>query len=484
MTDDLKTTTYDAVIIGSGIGGSTFAHALAQRGLKVAVVDRGDFFKPERPDLSPLHLTYVQRQPNIGGQTKSFGAAMYRLRESDFEAVEMESGVSPAWPISYADLEPFYAEAEKLYRVHGSSQNDATEPPRSTPWPHDPIPHQGPVQELVERLSKRAGINVSFVPRSIDYDPKNGGKCVLCKHCDAYYCPRDAKVDAEIGALRPAMATGNVTVLTKTECVRILTTPDGSTVTGAQLRKDGKDFSVTAKIVCSSGGLTETPILLWRSRSSAHPNGLANSSSALGRHWAAHTQSWVFPLVFNVQKQEFHQKTFAINDFYHSTPDSKLPAGVIQSAGNIEPLNFSRRHKYFVQALLHNSFQTFIMNEALPSMETGFALSDEGAKVIGEPIRNPQTLKKLRRHTCDIFKAAGYPVLAPSLEEKFHSCGTARMGESGSSSVIDSYCRAHDVKGLYVVDSSSLPTAGALNSGLTIAAVALRAATSVSLADF
>jgi choline dehydrogenase-like flavoprotein len=133
--------------------------------------------------------------------------------------------------------------------------------------------------------------------------------------------------------------------------------------------------------------------------------------------------------------------------------------------------------------LLHNSFQTFIMNEALPSMDTGFALSDDGATVLAEPIRNPQTLKALRRQACDMFKAAGYPVLAPALEEKFHNVGTARMGDSPAPSVIDSYCRAHDVEGLYVVDSSALPTAGALNSGLTIAAVALRAATSVSLAD-
>ncbi|MFT3929890.1 MAG: GMC family oxidoreductase [Spongiibacteraceae bacterium] len=484
MTDNNNTTTFDVVVIGTGIGGSTFAYALAQRGFKIAVVDRGDFFKPDRPDLSPLHVYYVQQQPTIGGQTKSFGAAMYRLRESDFEAVEMESGVSPAWPISYWDLEPHYAEAEKIFRVHGSSANDATEPPRSTPWPHDPIPHQGPVQELVRRIGERAGIQASHIPRSIDYDPKNGGKCVLCRHCDGYYCPRDAKVDAEIGALQPALKTGNVTVFTKTECLRVLTTADGRKATGVQLRKDGKEFSLTAKIVCASGGLTETPLLLWRSRSSAHPNGLANGSGALGRHWAAHTQSWVFPIAFNVQKQPFHQKTFAINAFYHSTPDSKLPAGVIQSAGNIETTGMSRRHKYFAQALLHNSFQTFIMNEALPSRETGFALTDTEAKVLAEPIRNPNTMKKLRRHAIDIFKAAGYLVVAPTMEEKFHSVGTARMGNSPSDSVINSYCQAHDVEGLYVVDSAALPTAGALNSGLTIAAVALRAAASVSASSF
>jgi choline dehydrogenase-like flavoprotein len=479
MTEDVGTTTFDAVVIGSGIGGSTFALALAQRGMTVAVVDRGDFLRPQGRDLTPVHLAYVQRQPNIGGQTKSFGAAMYRFRESDFRAVEMESGVSPAWPISYDDLEPFYAQAEVLYRVHGSSAHDATEPPRSTPWPHDPIPHQGPVQELVHRLRERAGVEVSYIPRSIDYDPSNGGKCVLCKHCDAYYCPRDAKFDAEIGALRPAVDTGRVSVFTKADALRILTTPDGRKVTGVVIRRDGREISLKAGIVCSSGGVTETPLLLWRSRSAAHPNGLANRSGALGRHWAAHTQSWVFPIAVNVQQDSFHQKTFAINSFYHSTPGVNAPAGVIQAAGNIEPTHMSRRHKYFVQALLHNSFQTFIMVEALPSSSTGFVLSDNGAQVLAEPIRNPQTVKRLRRHARELFRAAGYPVLAPKMEEKFHSVGTARMGETAETSVIDSHCRAHDVQGLYVVDSSSLPTAGALNTGLTIAAVALRAASSV-----
>lgn len=477
--NDFANSSYDAVIIGTGIGGATFAYALAKRGLNVAVVERGDYFKPATKDLAPLHLHNFAHLSVIGGQTKSFGAAMYRLRESDFDAVEMEAGVSPAWPIKYADLEPHYCEAERLFKVHGSSENDSTEPPRSAPWPFPAIPHQGPVRELVERVTDRARTSVSYVPRAIDYDPENGGKCVLCRHCDAYYCPRDAKMDAEVAALRPAVQTGRVTVLTHTDCVRVLTSSDGKKVSGVRLRKDGQEFTVLTGLVGLGAGLRDTPLILWRSRTSQHPNGLANGSGAAGRHWASHTQAWVFPLVLGVQKHNFHQKTFAINAFYHSGPDWKYPLGTIQAGGNIEPIGMSRRIRYPAQVVIEHSFQTFVMTEALPTINTGFSLSDDGAKTISEPVKNPQTFKKLRRYASKIFRDAGYLVLAPPMEANFHNVGTARMGSDPATSVIDANCKAHDVEGLYIVDSSALPTSGALNSGLTIAACALRAAASI-----
>ena len=369
--------TYDAVVVGTGIGGSTFAYALARRGLSVAVDERGDYFKPQVDDLEPVHNHHFGKLSVVGGQTKSFGAAMYRLRESDFRAKEMESGVSPAWPITYADLEPYYAEAERLYRVHGSAANDATEPPRSSPWPYPAIPHQGPVVDLVGRITERAGVPVSHIPRGIDYDPLDGGKCVLCRRCDAYYCPRDAKMDAEVAALRPAQATGRVTVLTNTECVRVSTTADGKRVAGVDVRTGGREHSLVTGLVAVCGGLVETPLILWRSRNGRHPNGLANASGALGRHWAAHTQSWVFVLKPGVQRKSFHQKTFAINAFYGGAQGSDRPMGVIQAAGNIEPIGMSRRYRYFASALMRHSFQTFVMSEALPTATTGFALAED-----------------------------------------------------------------------------------------------------------
>lgn len=474
-------TSYDAVVVGTGIGGSVFAYSLAQRGFKVALVERGNILTMSSKDLAPVHNSHFDGRHVVGGQTKSFGAAMYRLRESDFREVEMEAGISPAWPITYSDLEPYYGEAERLFKVHGSSWGDATEPPRSSPWPFDPIPHQGPARELVERVETRSGVTVSFIPRGVDYDPANNGKCVLCRRCDAYYCPRDAKMDAEIAAVRPAIASGHVTLLTNTWCVRILTTLDGKRVTGVVLRQGSEEYIVHAGVVASACGLRDTPLLLWRSRTSAHPNGLGNASGALGRHWASHTQGWVFPISLGVQAKNFHQKTFAINAYYERGPGYDKPMGVIQAAGNIEPIGLSRRIRYFAEVILQHSFQTFVMTEALPSAQSGFALSDDGAKLVGEPIKNPRTFARLREAAKTIFRSAGYRVIAPRLEGNFHNVGTARMGSDAASSVIDGFCKAHDVDGLYVVDSCSLPTSGALNTGLTIAALSLRAASSARL---
>lgn len=472
----------DAVVIGSGLGGSTFAHALARRGLAVVVVDATEPIRHHGPDLAPVHIVHFGDRPYVGGLTKFYGASMYRLREMDFRPTEMEAGTTPGWPIGYADLEPFYGEAERLYRVHGSSVNDDTEPARSCPWPHEPIPHQGPVRELVQRVTDRAGIPVAHIPRALDYDPQRGGRCVLCQHCDAYFCPRDAKMDAEIAALRPAVDSGLVNLLSGTSCLRILTTPDGKRATGARVSRGGEEFDIHARIVAVAGGVDGTPLLLWRSRSDRHPNGLANGSRTLGRFFAAHTQGWVFPIKRAVQRTPFHQKTFAIHSFYRSAPNWPYPTGAIQAAGYIEPIGMSRRYRPFAAALLYNSFHVFVMTEGLPSAESGYDLSDEGASFRQEPVQNRQTFKILRRHAIDIFRNAGYRVLASGVYgARWHGVGTARMGSDPRTSIVDPFCQAHDVDGLYVVDASALPSPGAVNTGLTIAAVAMRAAANLPL---
>jgi choline dehydrogenase-like flavoprotein len=471
----------DAVVIGTGLGGSSFAYGLSRRGFSVVVVDEGKPIQPDPHDLSPIHVARFGEKPYIGGLSKFYGAAMYRLREMDFRPVQMEAGISPGWPISYSELEPYYADAERLYKVHGSSENDPTEPPRSTPWPHGPIPHQGPVSELVSRLTQRANVPVSYIPRALDYDPAGGGTCVLCRHCDAYFCPRDAKVDAEIGALRPAVGTGLVDVLHDTMCLRVLTTPDGKRAAGIRVRRGGDEFTIQARIVAISAGVMGTPVMLWRSRSDKHPQGLANGSGTLGRNFAAHTQGWLFAIKPGVQRVPFHQKTFAIHAFYNDAPDWPYPTGAIQSAGYIEPLGISRRYRPFAAMMMHNSFHAFLMTEGIPGQETGFDLTDTGATLRNPPRQNVKTFATLRRHAKRLFRAAGYPVYATGVFEKgWHGVGTARMGDDPASSVIDPSCKAHDVDGLYVVDASALPSPGAVNTGLTIAANALRVATHVA----
>ena len=144
---------YDAVVIGTGLGGSTLAYRLAQRGMHVLVLEKGDVLQLPPHQLGEPVGIYVKSFPAlaakemdphglnvVGGQTKFYGAAMYRMRENDFLAIPHEAGVSPAWPITYDDLEPYYCEAERIYRVHGASEGDPTEPPRSFPFHSPPLP--------------------------------------------------------------------------------------------------------------------------------------------------------------------------------------------------------------------------------------------------------------------------------------------------------------------------------------------------------
>ena len=479
MTDDVAISRdfdCDAVVIGSGLGGSSFAYGLAKRGFRVAVVDEGKPVRFDVGDLSPVHQVLLGEGPKIGGLTKTFGASMYRLREHDFEATETEVGVSPAWPISYAELEPFYGAAESLFKVHGSGENDASEPPRSTPWPYPPIPHQGPVVDLVARISQRTGVPVGHIPRSLDYDPLRGAPCVLCRHCDAYLCRRDAKIDAEIGALRPAIATGRVRLFPETSCLRVLTTPDGRKVVGVRVRRGSDEWTIHARTVAVAAGVAGTPVLLHRSANHSHPHGLANGSRSLGRYVGAHRQGWVFPIAKGIQRREFHQKTFAINAFYEPNGDWPYPMGTIQAAGYIEPLSISRRYRLAVSALLRNSFHTFVMTESIPDRSSGFALSDTHAELAQPPRPGLKTFMALRRRAIELFRGAGHRVFAPRIFDYWHWVGSARMGHDASRSVVDSRCMAHDVDNLYVVDASALPSAGALNTGLTIAAIALRTA--------
>jgi choline dehydrogenase-like flavoprotein len=264
-----KTLSFDGVIIGSGAGGSTLAYRLAQRGIRTAVLEKGEFLRP-RPGSKAIGIPFHDFQSGgatqdcVGGQTKFYGAVLARLRESDFRATQLERGITPQWPISYADLEPYYCQAEHMYQVHGKM--DPMEPARSAPFPHPAIEHEPFIADMVRRIEAQ-GVRVSYLPKGLDYGP--GGKCVLCNTCDAFYCQRDAKMDAEIAALRPALATGNVELFTNTECLKILTTPDGKRATGVQASRGGEQFTINAGFVAACSGIEKTPGLLWRSRTEA-----------------------------------------------------------------------------------------------------------------------------------------------------------------------------------------------------------------------
>jgi choline dehydrogenase-like flavoprotein len=473
---------YDALVIGSGVGGGPLALRLGQLGLQVLLVEQGDYLAPRpRGSSEPigLFLNHVLAKPGdpvafVGGRTKFYGAALYRMRESDFREVEHESGTSPAWPISYDDLELYYEQAEILYRVHGSSAGDPSEPRRAIPYPHPPVPHAPPVAEMVRRL-ENSGTRTSPIPSGLDYGP--GGRCVLCSTCDGHYCTLDAKMDAETAAVRPALATGNVHLATRTECLRVLTSGDGRRTTGALLQRGGEVHVVRAGIVAVCAGHPGSAMLLRRSRTDHHPEGLGGAGGALGRYLAGHSVGIILPLIGWRRMPPAFTKTFAINGFYEGAPDWPYPIGTIQAAGQMPFWEATPRLKRPIAKLLGSrSCMHFYMSEALPGLETGLVFrGDEVASCI-DPVHNMKTFAKLRELAVDAFGRAGYRTVArKQAPYLWHQVGSVRFGADPATSVLDPNCQVHGIAGLYGVDASTLPSAGAVNTALTIAALALRA---------
>ncbi|QGZ93737.1 GMC oxidoreductase [Terricaulis silvestris] len=468
---------YDAVIVGSGLGGSTLALRLARAGRRVLVVERGDWFRP-KPGTHDNDYLYDLLAPAddisyVGGRTKFYGAALYRNRESDFHERQLENGVSPAWPFGYDVLEPYYAEGEALYRVHGSSDGDPSEPRRAAPYPHPPLSHDPAVAKVIANLSAK-GISSAPIPRGLDLGPN--GACVMCAACDAHICRRDAKMDAETAALRPAMATGLVELMTLTECQRILLTSDGKRAEGVLLTRNGQQHRVLADAVIVAAGTPNSALLLRRSRTDQHREGIGNNTRQLGLRVGGHSAGTLFPLISLKRLGPRHTKTFAINLWYEGAPGWPYPLGVAQVSGQVPMWRMTHKLKQpIVKAIAEHSLTVVHMTEATPDEGTGWAFDGDRIAAYTTPRHQAKTYAKLRTLTEQAFQRAGYPVIrAPGSVAFWHETGGAVMGRDERTSVVDPAGAVHGVQGLYVADASVLPSAGALNTGLTIIALALR----------
>lgn len=485
--------TADIVIIGSGAGGGTLAWALRHSGAKILVIERGDFLPQEDKNWDPVAVfgegRYKPRElwedgsghhftPGVhyyvGGNTKVYGAALPRFRQEDFEALEHEGGTAPAWPVSYANLEPFYARAETLYRVRGQAGEDPTEPPRSGPYALPPVPHEPTVAALAAAFGAQ-GLKPFSLPMGIDL----GGRCIRCHTCDGFPCKVLAKSDAEVCCIRPALASPNVSLMTGTWARRLLPGPDGRRIETVEVEQLGDRFLVKADRFLVSCGAVNSAALLLRSKE----GGLANGSGQVGLNYMMHNNSAMLAVDATRRNRTVFQKTLSLNDYYLHGPDWPYPLGNLQIIGKVQGTMLKSARpkvpKAFLNSIAQRSMDWWVMSEDLPSAENRETLSSTGHIRVHWKPTNVATDQRLLRLARSIMKRAGYQLVfvgTMGIATNSHQCGTLRMGTDPATSVLDPWCRTHDLGNLYVVDSSFFPSSAAMNPALTIAAQALRVA--------
>lgn len=491
---------YDFIIIGTGMGGGTLAYALRGSGAHILLLERGDFLPQEQQNWQVDAIFKENRykpaedwidasdgsrfKPGVhyyvGGNTKVYGAALPRFRVEDFDAIEHEGGTSPAWPLSYEDLEPYYNLAEELFFVHGRSGDDPCEPPRAQPYPFPEVPHEPYIAALIEKLREQ-GLHPYCLPMAVDL--RDGGRCIRCKTCDGFPCKVQAKGDAELCCVRPAIEESNIELWTKALARRIITDERGERATAVEVERRGETRTVSADRIIVSCGAVNSAILLLRSRNSQHPNGLANSSGLLGRNYMMHNNTALTAVAPLKQNPTVFQKTTAVNDYYFGDDDFKFPMGNIQALGKLQAGMLSAAKPYLPKPLLtamaNRSMDWWVMSEDLPDPENRVFLgADDKAHVQWRP-NNRIAHQQLIQRAIRMMREAGYTFVFTEtlgIETNSHQCGTARFGTDPASSALDPFCRAHDLANLYVMDSSFFPSSTAMNPALTICAQALRVA--------
>ena len=498
---------YDVIIIGTGAGGGTLAHRLAPSGKRILLLERGPYLKrePENWDSREVVLNERYATPErwldkdgrefrphqqyfVGGNTKFYGAVLFRMRERDFGRVQHHGGVSPAWPLSYGDLEPYYTEAERLYEVHGMRGEDPSEPWASEPYPFPAVSHEPRIQRLHDDLAG-AGLNPFHLPVGVRLDESDPEKstCVRCDKFDGFPCLLDGKSDAHVLCVRPALRHRNVTLRTNRKVERLETSPTGRSIKRV-VCEDGETF--TADVVVVACGAINSAALLLRSAADMHPAGLANSSGVVGRHYMCHLNSAVIAISKDPNPTRF-TKTLGLNDFYWGDPGGDFPhplghvQTLVKSDGSILKAGAPRGvPRYALEYMSRHAVDLWLTTEDLPSPDNRVTVERDSRLRVSYTDTNGEAHRRLLRKVKHLLPRLGmHPHLIPNqvvrdgripLAGVAHQCGTVRFGEDRRTSALDVDCRAHDLDNLYVVDTSFFPSSSAVNPALTAMANALR----------
>ncbi|HEY4418248.1 MAG TPA: GMC family oxidoreductase [Pseudonocardia sp.] len=511
-------THYDVIVIGTGAGGGTFAHRLAPSGKRVLMLERGGYLPRERAnwDSTEVFVKGRYRAPEfwldgtgnefppevnyfVGGNTKFYGAALFRLRPQDFGELRHYDGISPAWPIAYSDLEPYYTEAEHLYDVHGRHGEDPTCGDATSDYPFPPVMHAPRIQQLADDLEKQ-GLHPFHLPIGVrlTQEPNgaaaHGSTCIRCDRVDGFPCLVDGKSDAQVICVDPALRHENVQLITGAHVTRLETDPSGRTVTAVVTEfGDGEVVRFSADIVVVSCGAVNSAVLLLRSANDRHPDGLANGSGVVGRHYMRHNNLALMAVSKEPNPTRF-QKTLALHDWYLGSEDFDHPMGGIQMLGKSDAEQIRANAPHWAgrispdmpfDELARHAVDFWLCGEDLPLPENRVSLDRDGRiQLTLDEKNNLEGLKRLRRalesRLCDlgmhenllhhsIYLHKGKPIGATA-----HQAGTVRFGMDPFASALDVNCRTHEVDNLYVVDTSFFPSIGAVNPSLTAMANALR----------
>jgi choline dehydrogenase-like flavoprotein len=503
---------YDVIVIGSGAGGGTLTHALAPTGKRILLLERGGYLPREAENWDSQAVWLEHRYANagqwmdlgagrtftpkqhyyVGGNTKFYGAILFRFRERDFEAVQHVDGISPAWPLSYADFEPYYTRAEQLYQVHGQRGLDPGEPPSASPYPFPPISDEPRVAQLAEDL-RTIGLQPFPLPNGIllDESAPQRSACIRCATCDGYPCLVNGKADAQVVAVQPALEHDNVTLLTHALVTRLETDATGRTVTGVVVERDGERQTYTADVVVVAAGAINTAALLLRSANERHPDGMGNSSGVVGRHLMLHNNSSLiaFSKVPNPTK---FQKTLGINDFYYGDGEWPYPLGAMQMLGKSDKvlIGFDAPEAEDPTDLARHALDFWLTTEDLPLPDNRVTLDEDGGICLTYTPTNLEAHRRLRAKfeglldaiqcSDQVLENYSYRGGRLGINGVAHQNGTVRFGTDPATSALDLDCKMHDLDNLYIADSSFFVSSTAVNPTLTIIANALRVADAIT----
>ncbi|WP_170381935.1 GMC oxidoreductase [Ruegeria atlantica] len=487
---------FDYIIVGSGIGGATLAYALAPSGANIVILERGEHLKdcPEARDLTAIFKKGFFRSDerwfdaqgqsfspgnfyNVGGNSKFFGCVMYRYRESDFTARALPEGETVAWPFGYDELEPWYVKAEQLFQVRGTHGVDPTDPPSSAPLPRPAVPYEPQLRDAAARL-EALGLHPSPLPLSVDVE----------KWLSRSKCPWDGvpdthtgKIDAETGPLDQTLAYPNVSLITGCQVTRLEADPTGRRIEAVHYVQDGEAKSMVADRVVLAAGAVNSAILLQRSEHPTRSGGLANSSGAVGRYFMNHNTTAMITYDLRKAWKTIHSKVFGLNDFYLNDEETGLPLGNVQQLGKISAPVLAANipvwmPKRLLQWFCDRAVDWYVMSEDFPSPDS--RVYPEGDKIVLDwRPSNVKGHKLLVQRMRQVFRKAGYQLILTKpfgSKSPSHQCGTVRMGSDPKTAPLDPFCKAYDHDNLWVVDASFLPSSAAVNPSLTIAAQALR----------